>query len=42
MTLFKRSNDIKVSISPEFDKEYKPGETPSALASIDAAGADVK
>jgi hypothetical protein len=28
MTLFKRSNDIEVSISPEFDKEYKPGETP--------------
>ena len=28
MTLFKRSNDIEVSISPEFDQEYKPGETP--------------
>jgi hypothetical protein len=28
MTLFRRSNDIEVSISPEFDKEYKPGETP--------------
>jgi hypothetical protein len=29
MTLFKRSNDIEVSISPEFDKVYTPGETPS-------------
>ena len=28
MTLFKRSNDIEVSISPEFDKEYEPGDTP--------------
>lgn len=28
MTLFKRSNDVEVSISPEFDKEYGPGETP--------------
>ena len=28
MTLFRRSNDIEVSISPAFDKEYKPGETP--------------
>jgi hypothetical protein len=28
VTLFRRSNDIEVSISPEFDKEYKPGETP--------------
>ena len=28
MTLFKRSNDMEVSISPEFDKKYKPGETP--------------
>jgi len=28
MTLFKRSNDIEVSISPEFDKEYDAGETP--------------
>ena len=28
MTLFRRSNDIEVSISPEFDKEYEPGETP--------------
>ncbi len=28
MTLFKRSNDVEVSVSPEFDKEYKPGETP--------------
>jgi hypothetical protein len=28
MTLFKRSNDVEVSISPEFDKEYEPGETP--------------
>ena len=23
MTLFKRSNDVEVSISPEFDKEYR-------------------
>ena len=28
MTLFKRSNDIEVSISPEFDKRYDPGEMP--------------
>ena len=28
MTLFRRSNDIEVSISPDFDKEHKPGETP--------------
>ena len=28
MTLFRRSNDIEVSISPEFDKEFKPGESP--------------
>lgn len=28
MAVFKRSNDIEVSDSPEFDKEYKPGETP--------------
>jgi len=28
MTRFRRSNDIEVSISPEFDKEYGPGETP--------------
>jgi hypothetical protein len=28
VTLFKRSNDVEVSVSPEFDKEYKPGETP--------------
>jgi hypothetical protein len=30
VTLFRRSNDIEVSISPEFDKEYEPGETPRA------------
>ena len=29
MTLFRRSNDIEVSISPAFDKEYRPGETPN-------------
>ena len=29
MTLFRRSNDVEVSISPEFDKEYKPGEIPN-------------
>ena len=29
MTRFRRSNDIEVSISPEFDKEYKPGEIPN-------------
>ena len=28
MALFKRSNDVEVSISPEFDKEYGLGETP--------------
>jgi hypothetical protein len=28
VTLFRRSNDIEVSGSPEFDKEYRPGETP--------------
>ena len=28
MTRFRRSNDIEVSISPEFDREYSPGETP--------------
>ena len=29
MTLFRRSNDIEVSISPEFDKEYQPEESPT-------------
>jgi len=28
VTLFRRSNDVEVSISAEFDKEYKPDETP--------------
>jgi hypothetical protein len=28
MSLFKRSNDIEVSISPEFDREYEPDQTP--------------
>ena len=28
MTLFRRSNDVEVSISPEFDREYTPEETP--------------
>ncbi len=28
MTRFRRSNDIEVSISPEFDKGYGPGEIP--------------
>jgi len=28
VTLFRRSNDIEVSGSPEFDKEYGPGEAP--------------
>jgi hypothetical protein len=28
VTLFRRSNDVEVSVSPEFDKEYKPDETP--------------
>jgi len=28
VTLFRRSNDVEVSISPEFDKEYRPEETP--------------
>ena len=27
MTAFRRSDDIEVSLSPEFDKEYAPGET---------------
>jgi hypothetical protein len=42
VTLFKRSNDVEVSVSPEFDKEYSRVKRPSALASIDAAGADVR
>jgi len=29
VTFFRRSNDIEVSVSPEFDREYTPGETPS-------------
>lgn len=28
MTLFRRSNDVEVSISAEFDREYAPGESP--------------
>jgi hypothetical protein len=28
VTLFRRSNDIEVSTSSAFDKEYKPGEAP--------------
>jgi hypothetical protein len=28
VALFKRGNDVEVSISPEFDKEFKPGESP--------------
>ena len=28
MSLFRRSNDIEVSISPEFDRVYEPGQTP--------------
>jgi hypothetical protein len=28
MTLFRRSNDIEISTSPEFDREYEPGATP--------------
>jgi len=28
MTRFRRSNDIEVSLSPAFDKEYNPGEMP--------------
>ena len=28
MTLFRRSNDVEVSISPEFDREYRPEEMP--------------
>lgn len=28
MSLFRRSNDIEVSISPEFDREYEPGQKP--------------
>ena len=28
MTLFRRSNDVEVSISPEFDREYRPEDTP--------------
>ena len=43
MTLFRRSNDIEVSLSPEFDKEYGPGETLLSIpASTDAGDADVK
>jgi hypothetical protein len=33
VTLFKRSNDVEVSVSPEFDKEYEPGETLGASRS---------
>lgn len=29
MSLFRRSNDIEVSLSPEFDREYEPGQTPA-------------
>lgn len=28
MTLFRRSNDIEVSVSSEFDREYSPGDAP--------------
>ena len=28
MSMFRRSNDIEVSLSPEFDREYEPGQTP--------------
>jgi len=28
MTLFRRSDDVEVSTSPEFDKEYGPADTP--------------
>src|SRR5438309_5082110 len=28
VTLFRRSNDVEVSISPEFDREYRPEEMP--------------
>jgi hypothetical protein len=28
MSLFRRSNDIEISISPEFDREYEPGQAP--------------
>jgi hypothetical protein len=28
VTLFRRSNDVEISISPDFDKEYGPGEAP--------------
>ena len=38
MTLFKRSNDIEVSVSPEFDKRYEPGETPSRAGIYRCAG----
>lgn len=27
MSRFRRSNDVEVSISPEFDREYEPGQT---------------
>ena len=42
MTLFKRSNDVEVSVSPEFDEDLGPEKRPSGLVSIDAAGAAVK
>ena len=46
MTLFRRSNDVEVSISPEFDREYRPEEMPIHTgiirASIDAAAADAR
>lgn len=42
MSLFKRSNDIEVSISPEFDREYEPGQTPALLESIAAEDVDAR
>ena len=29
MTLFQHGSDMEVSVSPQFDREYKPGEAPS-------------
>ena len=42
MTLFKRSNDVEVGVSPEFDKEHNPGETPIRAGIYRCEAADVK
>lgn len=43
MSLFRRSNDIEVSVSPEFDREYEPGQTPvhSGIYRCRACGCEI-